>query len=493
MYPCGSLQTDSQLPIESAQPLNPRKQQVLRPGRHRQPMTASRNTTSKRRRVLLTVLTVIVVLGILVTAGYFIKQLIDSKYFFCKRSFKFIPLDKACDGTSDCTDGEDEVTCVSSFIANSTFPVRLVTQSNVLQVYNQGAGWRSVCSDDWTEKHTVTTCKQLGYTNEPLSRRLSVQALVSSMRTGPFTAVRSGTQSTPIQTATIDRKDCKNGHVISLICSDCGQVGSQDRIVGGVDAVIEDWPWQVSLQQSGGHTCGGSLVSPRWVVSAAHCFTGSKKEVSRWRVVSGKTYMGTLGGSYVDRIVLNGKYGNNDYDIAMIRLSSPVNIGDTRRPVCLPPKDLGLTAGVGLVVTGWGYLEEKGRVSSSLQKAGIPLISSDKCSSPSVYGSAITPRMLCAGFLEGKVDACQGDSGGPLVYMSPSGSWQLVGVVSWGVGCAREGRPGVYSNVDMLLNWIHTVMEVMRDRAPNKTNTKTIKPHDWHDISQNKDGWGGRF
>lgn len=149
---------------------------------------------------------------------------------------------------------------------------------------------------------------------------------------------------------------------------DCGLVGSQDRIVGGTNAYIEDWPWQVSLQQGGHHVCGGSLVAPRWVVTAAHCFAGSvrtlaeaaaggeggalpgalflltdpslfcpllpgpcssKKELSRWRVVSGRTTMGTMGGSYVDRIVVNGEYNSarNDYDIALMRLSSPITVG----------------------------------------------------------------------------------------------------------------------------------------------------------------------
>ncbi|XP_070761960.1 transmembrane protease serine 4a [Enoplosus armatus] len=454
--------TITQVPEESTKPLNPRQAVVPRPGRHRRPMTApktQKDKASKRKRVLLTVLTVVVLLGILVTAAYFIKQLIDSKYFFCKSSVKFIPIDKACDGKDDCAGGEDEITCVSSFTVNSTFPVRLLSGRHVLQVYSPGAGWRSVCSDDWTQQHTQTACKQLGYTYKPRSTSVPVDSLMSSMKTGPFTAVRPGTTSTPTHQATIDRV-CRSGSVVSLSCSDCGQVGSQDRIVGGTNAFIEDWPWQVSLQQGGQHTCGGSLVSPGWVVTAAHCFTGSKKELSRWRVVSGRTYMGTLGGSYVDRIILNGNYdpARNDYDIALMRLSSPISVGVGRKPVCLPPKAFGLPAKASMAVTGWGYLRENGKVSPSLQKASIPLIDRAKCSSPTVYGSAITQRMICAGFLEGKVDACQGDSGGPLVYFTSS-RWHLVGVVSWGVGCARERRPGVYCNVEEMLNWIHTVIE----------------------------------
>uniref|UniRef100_A0A667Y5U3 Transmembrane serine protease 4a n=1 Tax=Myripristis murdjan TaxID=586833 RepID=A0A667Y5U3_9TELE len=413
-----------------------------------------RDKTSKKKKVALTVLTVIVLLGILVTAAYFIKQLIDSKYYFCKRSVKFIPLDKACDGIEDCAGGEDEITCVSSFKVNTTFPVRLTSDRWVLQVYSAGSGWRSVCSDDWSEHHTQKALQ--------LGRYLGVETVNVWLTLWLFVAIHKCHAKCLMNAiwSFFYSKVCKSGSVISLICSDCGQVGTQDRIVGGTDAVIEDWPWQVSLQQNGQHTCGGSLVSPNWVVTAAHCFSGSKKELSRWRVVSGRTYMGTLGGSYVDRILLNADYNaaRNDYDIAMIRLSSPITVGASRKPVCLPPKALGLAAGASLVVTGWGYLEEQGKISPSLQKASVPLIDSAKCSSPTIYGPVITNRMICAGFLEGKVDACQGDSGGPLVFLSSR--WNLVGVVSWGVGCARERRPGVYSNVDELLNWIHTVMEV---------------------------------
>lgn len=451
--------TIAQVPEESSRPLNPRQPVVPRPGRHRRPMTAPKSQRSSRKKVLLTVLSVVVLLGILATAAFFIKKLIESKYFFCKRSFKFIPIEQACDGKNDCSGGEDEVTCLSSFRVNTTFPVRLTSRKYVLQVYSAGAGWRSVCSDDWTQQHTQTACKQLGYTNKPRSTWVPVNTL-SFMKNGPFTAVKPGSASTLWHQATIDRSVCRSGSVVSLSCSDCGMTGSQDRIVGGTDAFIEDWPWQVSLQQNGQHTCGGSLVSPHWIVTAAHCFTGSKKELSGWKVVSGKTYLGTVGGSSVDRIILHGDYDSarNDYDIAMMRLSSPISIGEARKPVCLPPKSFDLAADSIMAVTGWGYLEENGKVSPSLQKASIPLIPRAKCTSPTVYGPAVTNRMICAGYMEGKVDACQGDSGGPLVYFTSS-QWHLVGVVSWGVGCARERRPGVYSNVEELLDWIHTVIE----------------------------------
>lgn len=426
-------------------------------------MTATKaqtEKTSKKKKVWLTVLAVLVLLAILATAAYFIKVLIDAKYYFCKRSFKFIPIALACDGKDDCEGGEDELTCVSEFTVSDTFPVRLLSVRSVLQVHSPGAGWRSVCSEGWTAEHTQTACKQLGYTHNPRSSTVPVGSLPAQFRQRQFSAVRPGTGKSPVQQATSPKSTCQSGLVVTLSCSDCGQVSS-NRIIGGTDAEIEDWPWQVSLLQGGQHVCGGALVTPRWVVTAAHCFSGSKKELSRWKVVTGETYLkGLLAGSSVDRIIINGQYDAalNNYDIAMMRLYSPVSVGVKRRPVCLPPKDFGLLDGAMMTVTGWGYLEEDGKVSPELQQAPIQLIGRSKCSAPSVYGSAITEQMLCAGFLEGGVDACQGDSGGPLVH-SNSSKYILAGVVSWGVGCARRGKPGVYCNVEEMMNWINTVIQ----------------------------------
>ncbi|XDV32665.1 hypothetical protein PO909_003415 [Leuciscus waleckii] len=455
------MRTKTQVPEENTIPLNP-PQPVAQPGRHRKPMTTPNapNTISpKTKKIIITVLIVAVILAILAVAAFFIKQLIDSKYYFCSKSVKFIPLEKACDGKEDCSGAEDESACVMPFGANSTFPLRLISTSNVLQVFNSAENkWKSVCEESFTQQHAETACQKLGYSVNPSFSKVQVGLLSSDLKMD-FCVVGSSKPQT-FQSTVTDRKVCNTGTVVTLTCSDCGKSRSQDRIVGGQDAIIENWPWQVSLQNSGQHTCGGSLVSPNWVVTAAHCFNGDgMKALVKWNVVSGITYLGSSGASSVDKIIVNRNYksGRNDYDIAMIRLQSPITLGESRRPVCLPPQDLGLKKDASLVVTGWGHLMEKGNVSPKLQKAQIPLIDRASCQSPAVYGSSVTPRMICAGFLKGGVDACQGDSGGPLVYSSDH--WMLVGVVSWGVGCARENRPGVYTNVDQMLDWIHSVMQ----------------------------------
>ncbi|MFT7803429.1 transmembrane protease serine 4-like [Arapaima gigas] len=431
---------ETRVPVESTVPLNPGKKQAPQPGKHRKAMTVQNTevqTMAKWKRNLITVAMVVLILGILVVAGYFIKQLVDSKYFFCSKSLKFIPLDLACNGQVDCSGGEDEQNCVSNMTVSTLFPVRLMSTQNVLQVYQDGSSWRTVCADQWSQEYTKFTCQQLGYTANPQSDNITIASLPPSLKASFSQVNFSKPQSTSLNFNVINSPGCSSGFVVSLTCSDCGERPPQDRIVGGVDAKIEDWPWQVSLQLNGQHTCGGTLVSERWVVSAAHCFASSTKELSRWRVVTGKTYISILAGSTVDKIITNGNYDPhlNDYDIAMLQLSQPITVSTVSHPACLPTLDLSLADGAPLVVTGWGYTHENG-VNFTLAFKNLPL------------------KFLSLLILS----VSQGDSGGPLVYMS--NRWQLVGVVSWGMGCARKDRPGVYTNVESMVNWIYTVMEV---------------------------------
>uniref|UniRef100_A0A8C2IEM4 Transmembrane protease serine 4-like n=1 Tax=Cyprinus carpio TaxID=7962 RepID=A0A8C2IEM4_CYPCA len=409
------------------------------------------------RLIIITVCCVLVILATLIVGLYFTIKMVKTKFFFCSGSLKFISIEKVCDKKADCAGREDEITCISKLQTNDTHPVRLMGERLVLQVFVNKGGWRTVCADNWRTKHTRLICQQLGYTASPRSTRVLVKSLLYNSHNA-FATVSNDSTHSDIQRLLSVSDKCLSGSVVSVSCSDCGEVVGEDRIVGGVDTEIEHWPWQVSLQWNHQHVCGGALLSRRWIISAAHCFTVQKQELKRWTVVLGQTQVAASRGVSIEMIVVHSYYSrlSNDYDIAMLKLTWPVTVGESILPVCLPPHQLSVKEM--LVVTGWGLLKEKGELPSVLQKASVPLIDRSECSKPSVYGSAITPRMLCAGFLEGNIDACQGDSGGPLVYLSSR--WHIMGIVSWGVGCARDGKPGVYTDVSQLLNWIYTVMKV---------------------------------
>nr|KAF6410045.1 hepsin [Rousettus aegyptiacus] len=143
--------------------------------------------------------------------------------------------------------------------------------------------------------------------------------------------------------------------------------------------------------------------------------------------------------------------------------NSIVSLTEYIQPVCLPAAAQALVDGKICTVTGWGNTQYYGQQAGVLQEARVPIISNDVCNGPDFYGNQIKPKMFCAGYPEGGIDACQGDSGGPFVCedsISRTPRWRLCGIVSWGTGCALAQKPGVYTKVGDFREWIFQAIKV---------------------------------
>lgn len=220
------------------------------------------------------------------------------------------------------------------------------------------------------------------------------------------------------------------------------------RIVGGQETTIDRYPWQVSLQRLNSHFCGGSLYNENIVITAAHCVSNTNLARLQIRVGS-STY--TEGGQLLNALAVKSHERYNPFtmlnDIALIRLATPVKLSRNVKPIKLATK--APSTGDKAVVTGWGIIRSGDvLLPDTLRSVVVKMVSNEDCGSTTYeYGEFIKPSMICA-YAEGK-DACQGDSGGPLVS-----DGRLVGVVSWGDGCAKPNNPGVYADVAHFHSWI---------------------------------------
>uniref|UniRef100_A0A8C5M1Y0 Peptidase S1 domain-containing protein n=1 Tax=Leptobrachium leishanense TaxID=445787 RepID=A0A8C5M1Y0_9ANUR len=197
--------------------------------------------------------------------------------------------------------------------------------------------------------------------------------------------------------------------------------------------------------------CGASSVLLNFLVHARRY-----KDVTLWTVILGTITLSNGKGLDVKEIIINENYITSDYvyDIALLRLLTPIQFTKHIRPVCLPEKSTFFPDNTTCYVTGWGSTVSGGSPSVTLQQAHVKIINYGLCSSAAMYGSLIRPSMICAGYVEGGIDSCQGDSGGPLVTTLFNGTWYLVGSVSYGIGCALPNKPGVYSRTTYLRSWI---------------------------------------
>lgn len=226
-------------------------------------------------------------------------------------------------------------------------------------------------------------------------------------------------------------------------------------IVGGEPARQGEIPWMVSLQSRSGHFCGGSLIAKNWVLTAAHCVDGQSAS-SIPEVLVGlysQKQKGNAESFKVAKIIIHPQWNRRalDYDYALIQLSGESKV----QPVLLNQADFRVNDAVPtmVVTAGWGLTSQSSWLTTDiLNKVNVPMVSHQACNQS--YGGRITNQMVCAGYPEGGKDACQGDSGGPLYYPHASGKHVLVGVVSWGEGCARPNKYGVYSKVSAAISWI---------------------------------------
>ncbi|XP_049712686.1 transmembrane protease serine 4 isoform X2 [Elephas maximus indicus] len=367
------------------------------------PLRKPRTSLETFKKVGVPIIAAVLSLVAIVVVAVLIKVILDKHYFLCGQPLHFISRRQVCDGQEDCASGEDEQECVKNYPDGPLVGVRLSKDRSTLQVLDPTTGaWTSACFDNFTETLAKTACGQIGYDSKPTFRAVEI---------GPdqdldVSEITENSQELHVQNSS---GPCLSGSLVSLHCLACGDSLKAPRVVGGEKASVDSWPWQVSVQYDRQHICGGSILDPHWILTAAHCFR-KHLDVSNWKVRVGSDKLGNIPSLPVAKIFIpepNTMYPK-EKDIALVKLQFPLTFSGTVRPICLPFSDEELTPATPLWVVGWGFTEQNGgKMSDVLLQASIQVIDSTRCNAEDAYQGEVTEKMLCAGILEGGVDTCQ--------------------------------------------------------------------------------------
>ncbi|XP_063220612.1 proclotting enzyme-like [Bacillus rossius redtenbacheri] len=337
-----------------------------------------------------------------------------------------------------------------------------------LPTHPPSPGWPGLPIESTTMPATTSTTKRPWppYPWPPTTKPPTAQPWPPSVPTHPTRPPRPSkptrptTRPTRPTTTTTEPPEEYPGISTDAACGAKNGQEDQERIVGGQNADLGEWPWIVALFNGGRQFCGGSLVDKTHILTAAHCVAHmSSWDVARVTVRLGDHNIKTNSEvrhieKKVKRVVRHRGFDSRTLynDVAILTLDSAVPFSKQVHPICLP-RGNSLYAGKTATVIGWGSLRESGPQPAVLQEVNIPVWTNSECKAK--YGNAapggIVEHFLCAG--QAGRDSCSGDSGGPLMVNS-GGKWTQVGVVSWGIGCGKGQYPGVYTRVTHFMPWI---------------------------------------
>ncbi|XP_069690541.1 trypsin-like [Periplaneta americana] len=247
------------------------------------------------------------------------------------------------------------------------------------------------------------------------------------------------------------------GYTVDDCTCVCGK--SKDEtgaIVGGVETKPGEFPWIVALMlNSNLFYCAGVLITRYHILTAAHCLKEAPEPSDITVILGEYDRSNPMETATEIRSVVSADAHDEfdepsfDNDIAILKLDSSVDFTPNILPACLPKEDdnkdyVGRIA----ITAGWGQVGANEASSNILLKVELPVVSLKECKE-ALEGLGITENMLCTGFPEGKKDACNGDSGGPLHL-----DGEIIGIVSWGIGCGEANTPGVFTKVNNYISWI---------------------------------------
>ncbi|KAI4497504.1 hypothetical protein M0802_007515 [Mischocyttarus mexicanus] len=235
-----------------------------------------------------------------------------------------------------------------------------------------------------------------------------------------------------------------------------GRIFPEGRIIGGKDTNITEAPYQVSIQLKGSHYCGGSIINKEWILTAGHC-AEQLLFFYKVRIGSDRSYSGgkihSISEMYLHEDFKYNSFNVPVHDIALLRLSQPIEENEKQKIVTLFSKDENVKAGSYAIITGWG--QTKYGNPKILQTVTVPVVDKNDCNEAYSEFGGIQINQMCAAYPNGGKDSCQGDSGGPLIV-----NGRQAGIVSWGNGCALEGYPGVYTEVSKYHDWIFKIINL---------------------------------